>query len=497
MNGHEFLADGSFGSADVCFGQTACEDTTGSGWKTILVGALGRAGPYLYGLDVTDATWTVPRWLWDINPDAKDYPGTPATTNLDSDSMNMGFATSAPVVARVRNENDPYTWGVFVGGGYPDITRDTSANNDCTDDSTMGYTEWENGNYFYVYDANPANRPGCPGLCGASPSLLYGAGHTARWCIRGVNKTGTSVDRMNGVPGRPGVVRQNSNSRASTVYFGDLDGKVWRMDVTSKHIANWTPRVWFNPYDQATDGSSIDSSCFMSPATSTNVQPAPDITGSPAARSMPLAVPSTADGLGPIWLRPYRAQDTSTNRDVFYIGTGDPMNPNSSTTNQRNYFYAVEDQTDIAGGESALPGGSGGVCPAAVLWSYYFDNFQKVLSDPVIIGNNIIVGVYVPPGGATGCGAPGYSKLYCFDRMTGSPNACLSSNTTTSSVDDPNPTSGGLRRWVKAGDGMLSDLAAVGNSVVYTTSTNPGVPVQKNVQNVNLPFRVRSWRRIQ
>ncbi len=54
---HRFFVDGDLAVADVY-------DTTGSGaWKTVLVGTLGRGGPGVFALDVTDPTNV--KFLWE------------------------------------------------------------------------------------------------------------------------------------------------------------------------------------------------------------------------------------------------------------------------------------------------------------------------------------------------------------------------------------------------------------------------------------------------
>jgi hypothetical protein len=53
-----------------------------------------------------------------------------------------------------------------------------------------------------------------------------------------------------------------------------------------------------------------------------------------------------------------------------------------------------------------------------------------------------------------------------------------------------------MSRYVRAGQGMISDLRAVGNTVVFTTSTTPDTPNQIAVINANVSFRIKSWRRV-
>src|SRR5262249_1445330 len=64
-DGHTYGVDGSLGIADVCgpgFSTATCIDGTGNGWKTLLVGTLGKGGAGLYALDVTDPTDPKVKW---------------------------------------------------------------------------------------------------------------------------------------------------------------------------------------------------------------------------------------------------------------------------------------------------------------------------------------------------------------------------------------------------------------------------------------------------
>src|SRR4030095_10150756 len=60
---HTFGVDGSVAVADVCGSTIAgapCDDPLG--WKTLLVGSLGRGGNGIYALDITDPTDPKVKW---------------------------------------------------------------------------------------------------------------------------------------------------------------------------------------------------------------------------------------------------------------------------------------------------------------------------------------------------------------------------------------------------------------------------------------------------
>ncbi|MGI5309104.1 pilus assembly protein [Rheinheimera sp. WS51] len=89
---HKYFVDGSPVAADVYVG----------GWKTILVGSLGRGGNSLFALDITNPnSMTTSNVLWD-----KSY-------------SDLGVITTKPSITRLNNGS----WAVVVGYGYNNATK--------------------------------------------------------------------------------------------------------------------------------------------------------------------------------------------------------------------------------------------------------------------------------------------------------------------------------------------------------------------------------------
>lgn len=86
-NPHKYFVDGEITVADVY---------TGSGWRTILVGTLGRGGRGVYALDVTDPASVT--FLWEKS--AADIPA-------------LGNVLGRPIIAQVANGD----WRVLLGNG--------------------------------------------------------------------------------------------------------------------------------------------------------------------------------------------------------------------------------------------------------------------------------------------------------------------------------------------------------------------------------------------
>lgn len=88
---HKYFVDGDIAVADIY-------DTGTSSWKTILVGTLGRGGPGVFALDVTNPTAAGISLLWD--KDASDIAG-------------LGRNIGQPVIAQTADG----VWKVLIGNG--------------------------------------------------------------------------------------------------------------------------------------------------------------------------------------------------------------------------------------------------------------------------------------------------------------------------------------------------------------------------------------------
>jgi len=255
---------------------------------------------------------------------------------------------------------------------------------------------------------------------------------------------------------------------ASIVYFGDTDGKVFRMDVRNNRVADWSPIVMFNQFDRP--------SCAATPLVALPDAPL-------TAGSLPLTLPAADDPFPQIFNRAVIGEDdapSGTGRRILYFGTGDVNNPSDETT--QDYFYAVRDDYDV----SPQP-----ACRAPALWGKKLPIGAKVLGDPVVLGKNIIVSVYKPPVAAATCGSSGRSTLYCFDKIDGTPVDCLTPQPT---VDEPDPSS---TSFLDVGSvGIVSDLTVVGSTLVFNASSDPERIRSVGVTASSVPFQIRTWKRV-
>lgn len=178
------LAADPFGHTSFVDGALAMANVlVGSSVKTLLVGALGAGGQGLFMLDVTDPTATsentaAAKIKWEI---------TPASTGFS----NLGYTYSAPKLARLNNG----AAAVIVGNGYASTGS------------------------------------------GRSTLLLIDADTGA--LIREID-TGSGSAGSPGGLSSPTLVDSNDDGKVDLVYAGDIDGKLWRFDLSASTPAGYT-----------------------------------------------------------------------------------------------------------------------------------------------------------------------------------------------------------------------------------------------------------------
>ncbi|HTS82844.1 MAG TPA: PilC/PilY family type IV pilus protein [Myxococcaceae bacterium] len=430
MDGHAFGVDGSVAISDVCgpeFGGGAC--TVAAGWRTLMVGAFGKGAGGLYALDITDPL--NPLVKWEINNPLDEILSRPY-------AVRLGYTTGAPVIARTKPGGTP-KWSVFMPGGI-------APNAD-----SLG-VPW--GNVFYVLDA--------------STGLLLNDPNPARFVI----PDDPADPTVNGLPARPTLYRPGDSAYVQRVFFTDLEGKVWKVDVSSTNIIDWTNQI------------TPTSDPFFDPAASNPVCSL-DLSGSPlkildATTGVQVATGTTTLPLPKprptIYNRPYLALDNSTGLLNVYVGTGDSEHPNTPSPSGYDYFYGV---TDVLSG-----------C-ARPLFAVRFSQNEKMLSDPAFDQNVVYVTTYLPPAGAAGtCSDLGHGFLYSFDAHTGLPVKAI--------VDALGVSQSKIDLGVIPGGTGIPSSPMVRNGKLYVaTETDPAHPRQFNVGN-NPPtqIKVEGWQRV-
>ena len=182
---HRYYVDGSPTAADV---QTA------SGWRTWVVGGLGAGGRGAYALDVTD-----PARL--ANAAASGNPALIVQWEFTAaDDPDLGFTFSQPSIVRMQNGR----WAALFGNGY----------NSPNDHAVL-----------YV--------------------IFLDGGQDGTW-TRGVDYV--RIPASGGLPAQAGAANGLSTPAAvdldgdfftDLIYAGDLQGNLWKFDVSSPFPGDW------------------------------------------------------------------------------------------------------------------------------------------------------------------------------------------------------------------------------------------------------------------
>lgn len=173
---HQFFVDGQMNVGDVCPSapSSAC---TAAQWKTILVGGLGEGGRDYFALDITNPD--SPSLLWEF-----------AAKN-PTDASKLGKSFGTPLIVKIKGGTQAGKWVVVFSSGY---------NN--TDEGT----------HLFVVNAWTGQLiSDITGFSGMETSAdKSGMGSVAGWTDQGI-----------------------ANNEVQHVYGGDLNGNVWRFDISS------------------------------------------------------------------------------------------------------------------------------------------------------------------------------------------------------------------------------------------------------------------------
>ncbi len=150
-------------------------------WRTVLVGALGAGGKGLYALDITNpdlssesaSGGTDAKILWELNADSDD---------------DLGYTYSQPTITRFNDGK----WYVVIGNGYNSVNGKAKLYVINLDDGTV-----------------------------AARIATDGSGSTAA---------------PNGLSS-PILIDPNGDAKADYAYAGDIDGNLWKFDLTSLSVA--------------------------------------------------------------------------------------------------------------------------------------------------------------------------------------------------------------------------------------------------------------------
>lgn len=181
---HLFYVDGSPTYADAYF-----DDGT-PGWRSILTGGFNAGGQGIYALDITDPNSQFTESaaddivLWEFT---------------DADDADMGYSFSKPNVVRMKNGE----WAAVFGNGYNNTDNQVGDSNVGDGTAALYVVDIEDGTLIRKIDTNFGSSSEPNGLSTVAPVDVDGD---------------FIVDRA---------------------YAGDLEGNLWKFDLSDSDPSNW------------------------------------------------------------------------------------------------------------------------------------------------------------------------------------------------------------------------------------------------------------------
>jgi len=197
---HQYTVDGS---------PTVGDAFVGGSWKTILVSGLGAGGQGFFALDVTDPgafsteTAAKSKVLWEFTD--KDVNPSSANLNFDSD---LGYTFGKASIVRLHNGK----WAAVFGNGYNntfDNEGDGVSNDSTTGNAVLYIVDLETGQLIKKIDTGEG-----------SLADLSGSNYP------------------NGLS-EPTLIDIDNDGVIDYAYAGDLQGNLWKFDLTSNTAASW------------------------------------------------------------------------------------------------------------------------------------------------------------------------------------------------------------------------------------------------------------------
>lgn len=186
---HRYYVDGPVVVSDARFGS--------GDWRTVVVGAAGAGARSVFGIDVSDVGSVAPDdVLWEVNDQIAGAIGD-----------RIGHVLGKPVIVPVRGTDGKPSWKAIFGGGYANRLNESGA--DTRGTVTLFIVDMETGVVDYV-DAREEEE------------VILRANGLGN--IVAIDRVQYSADAGDYVDGSDGL--------ADTVYGADLQGNVWKFDLT-------------------------------------------------------------------------------------------------------------------------------------------------------------------------------------------------------------------------------------------------------------------------
>ncbi|MBT0571729.1 pilus assembly protein [Curvibacter sp. CHRR-16] len=411
---HYFMVDATPLAFDMDFGNT-CANSAGStsvctkynsstpDWRSVLIGGLGKGGKGFYAIDVTNpgfvssttssssgsttTTTTVTKtltdgaWTSEANIAAKilwEFPKSTDTTTI----ARMGYSYGAPTVVKTAK----YGWVVIFTSGY-------------NNSDGQGY-------FFFV---NPRNG-----------ELLETVATTQ----------GSTTAPLN-LAHADAYIPNHTDFTADALYGGDMQGNVWRVDLTTTSSAYSAPTRMARLTNAAGDSQ-------------------------------------------PVTTRPLIEANPTTGKRYVVLGTGRLLADSDVKSSSLQSIYSLYDGTRAAAG---------------------FIAFSTPLTRSTLLANtSLLTGIGSSPSVSTGwyydlSSTNSIAARVNVDPVAYNGVAAFGVNTPSGSVCSPSGTGEVLTFNIGTGKSVLYDSSG---NLISSSSTSSGVVTEVAFQNVNGTVRVLS-----
>lgn len=301
---HQYFVDGTPFTSDAKVGNIAS-----SSWKTVLVSGLSGGGKGYFALDASNpsnftATNVANLVIADttalVDPDIGNMYITPAMDDFIVGKSDQIVRLNAPTSGTAPNQIK-YRWALVLGNGY-----------NSTNEAPVLVVQYLDG-------AREIKK--------ISPCITVSTGVFDTTCAY---KTGNGLST-------PRLVDLNADGVADVAYAGDLNGNVWKFDLSSTNNGNWKTSFSNAPFFKAKSGQSFTTAPYVA---SNDVAGFGVVVNINSGRNL-----TTADQSTTTQETVYTLWDNSTFKDVAV----------TPATTPATYKLQITDSTSIST-PNALPG---------------------------------------------------------------------------------------------------------------------------------------------
>ncbi len=191
---HRYFVDASPNIMDAYFAGMLDPVTSVSGtWRTVLAGGLGAGGQAIYALDVTDPSVfdesnAADIVLWEFD---------------DTHDQDLGYTFGKPQIAKMADGS----WVAVFGNGYNNTEND--GNVSTTGNAVVYVVDIQDGSIIRKFDSQSGSAQDPSGM--STPNGMA----------------------------TPLLIDQDADSVVDYIYAGDIQGNLWKLDVTSSNSSSW------------------------------------------------------------------------------------------------------------------------------------------------------------------------------------------------------------------------------------------------------------------